>query len=97
MHDISFNSQHVSNDEQRNLDANIEGHPIDILVGSRVRSLRISAGISEEEMRAALAVTAEQMRAYESGAMRIGASLLYDISKLLACVPTVFFENRQIF
>jgi transcriptional regulator with XRE-family HTH domain len=88
MPDLSFNSH-----DKRNLDTNIEGNPVDVHVGSRVRARRISVGISEEELRAALGVTAEQMRAYESGATRIGASLLYDVSKLLECLPKVFFED----
>jgi transcriptional regulator with XRE-family HTH domain len=90
MPDLSFNSH-----PKRNLDTNIERNPVDVHVGSRVRSRRISAGISEEELRAALGVTAEQMHAYESGATRIGASLLYDVSKLLECLPKVFFEDMK--
>ena len=90
MPDLSFNSH-----GERNLDTNIERNPVDVHVGSRVRSRRISAGISEEELRAALGVTAEQMRAYETGAARIGASLLYDVSKLLKCLPRVFFEDMK--
>ena len=50
----------------------------------------------EEQLRAALGVTAEQMHAYENGATRIGASLLYDVSKLLKCLPTVFFEDMKL-
>ena len=90
MPDLSFNSH-----DKRNLDTNIEPNPVDVHVGSRVRLRRISAGISEEELRAALGVTTEQMRAYESGATRIGASLLYDVSKLLECLPKVFFEDMK--
>ncbi|HEY3720040.1 MAG TPA: helix-turn-helix transcriptional regulator, partial [Roseiarcus sp.] len=67
MPDLSFN-----NPGKRNLDINIERNPVDVHVGSRVRSRRISAGISEAEFRAALGVSAEQMRAYESGETRIG-------------------------
>ena len=91
MPDLSFNSH-----DKCNLDTNIERNPVDVHVGSRVRSRRISAGISEEELGAALGATAEQMRAYESGATRIGASLLYDVSKLLECPPNVFFEDMRI-
>ena len=90
MPDLSFNSHGKSN-----LDTKMERNPVDVHVGSRVRSRRISAGFSEEEFRAALGVTAEQMRAYESGATRIGASLLYDVSRLLECLPKVFFEDLK--
>ena len=90
MPDLSFNSP-----GKRSLDTNIERNPVDVHVGSRVKLRRISAGISEEELRTALGVTAEQMRAYESGATRIGASLLYDVSRLLKCLPKVFFEDMK--
>ena len=87
MTDIIFNSRNVSNGEH---------NPVDVHVGSRVRLRRISVGISEQELRAALGVTAEQMRAYESGAMRIGSSLLNAVSKLLECPPNVFFEDMRM-
>ena len=91
MPDLSFNSH-----GKRNLDADIERNPVDVHVGSRVRSRRISVGISEEELRAALGVTAEKMHAYESGAMRIGPGLLYEVSKLLNCPPTAFFDDMNL-
>jgi transcriptional regulator with XRE-family HTH domain len=90
MPDLSFNSH-----GKRNPDTNIERNPVDVHVGRRIRLRRISAGISEEELRAALGVTTEQMRAFESGATRIGASLLYDVSNLLECLPKVFFEDMK--
>jgi len=49
--------------------------------------------MSAEEMCAALGVTIEKMHAFENGATRIGPSLLYEVSKLLKCSPTVFFEG----
>lgn len=80
----------------RTPDLNYERNPVDVHVGSRVRKFRISAGMSEEELRTALGVTAERMHAYESGATRIGPGLLYEVSKLLNCPPTVFFEDMKL-
>lgn len=88
----SSNDQDAPNDE-RGLDTDDKRHPVDVRVGSRVRSHRLSAGMTEEELSAALGVTSEKMREYESGATRIGPRLLYEISKQLECPPTVFFED----
>ncbi|HEY3721698.1 MAG TPA: helix-turn-helix transcriptional regulator [Roseiarcus sp.] len=75
---------------------NYERNPVDVHVGGRVRKFRISAGMSEYELRTALGVTAEKMHAYESGAMRIGPGVLYEVSKLLNCPPTAFFEAMNL-
>ena len=92
---INSNNQNTPKDE-RTLDASDERNPVDVHVGGRVRKFRISAGMSEEELRTALGVTAEKMHAYESGAMRIGPGLLYEVSKLLNCPPTAFFDDMNL-
>jgi DNA-binding XRE family transcriptional regulator len=92
---ISPRNENTPRDEHTP-DRNYERNPVDVHVGGRVRMFRISAGMSEEELRAALGVTAEKMHAYESGAIRIGPSLLYEVSKLLNCPPTAFFEDMNL-
>jgi DNA-binding XRE family transcriptional regulator len=89
---IKSNNQSTPNDE-RTLDTSDERNPADVHVGSRIRLLRISARMSAEELSAALGVTIEKMHAFENGAIRIGPSLLYEVSKLLKCSPTAFFEG----
>ena len=89
---INSNNQSTPKDE-RTLDRSDERNPADVHVGGRVRSLRISVGMSVEELCASLGVTVEKMHAFESGATRIGPSLLYEVSKLLKCSPTAFFEG----
>ena len=89
---INSNNQNTPQGE-RTLDTSDERNPADVHVGSRIRLLRISARMSAEEMCAALGVTIEKMHAFENGATRIGPSLLYEVSKLLKCSPTVFFEG----
>ena len=49
--------------------------------------------MSKEELGEALGVTARTMYEFESGATRIGAQLLREISKLLRCPPAAFFED----
>jgi len=92
---ISSNNQNTPKVEPA-LDANEERNPVDVHVGNRIKLLRVSAGISVEELRAVLGVTAEKMDAYESGATRIGPNLLYEVSKLLSCPPTAFFEDMKL-
>jgi DNA-binding XRE family transcriptional regulator len=89
---INPNNQNTPKGE-RTLDTSDERNPADIHVGGRVRLLRISAGMTAEELGVALGVTVEKMRAFERGATRIGPSLLYEVSKLLKCSPTAFFEG----
>ena len=87
---INSNNQNAPNGE-RTLDTSDERNPADVHVGGRIRLLRISAGMGQEELCAALGVSHEKMREFESGATRIGPELLYEASKLLKCLPTAFF------
>ena len=89
---INSSNQNTPKSE-RTLDTSENRNPADVHVGGRIRSLRISAGMSAEELCAALGVTIEKMHAFETGATRIGPSLLYEVSKLLKCSPTAFFEG----
>jgi DNA-binding transcriptional regulator YiaG len=68
-------------------------NPIDVFVGGRVRAHRIAAGMSEEELGAIIGITVAKMQAYERGERRLGASLLYEISIVIDCLPRVFFED----
>jgi transcriptional regulator with XRE-family HTH domain len=64
--------------------------PIDVHVGSRIRLRRTQLGISQEELGEALGLAYQQVQKYERGANRVGASRLFDISRVLD-VPIVFF------
>jgi len=91
-----INSNQNTPKDERTLDTNDERSPVDVHVGSRIRLLRISAGMGQEELCAALGVTAEKMHAFEGGATRIGPDLLYEASKLLKCLSTAFFEDMKL-
>jgi len=71
-------------------------NPVDVHVGGRVKLRRVSAGMNEEELGAALGVTAGSVRAYERGEKRIGAVLLYEMCEVLECLPTVFFDKFRV-
>ena len=90
----SFESDDASG-SQSSIDNSHELHPVDVLVGRKVRSRRITLGMSEEELGSAIGVTAEQICLYEAGSKRIGARLLYEVSIALEYRPIIFFEDMQ--
>jgi transcriptional regulator with XRE-family HTH domain len=65
-------------------------HPIDVMVGKRVRLRRVQLGLSQTELGKKLGVTFQQVQKYENGANRVSCSRLYEISTALD-VPIVFF------
>lgn len=69
-------------------------HPVDIYVGSRVRQRRKLLGLSQGELGDALGLTFQQIQKYERGANRIGASRLYQLSRILN-VPIAFFFDSM--
>jgi transcriptional regulator with XRE-family HTH domain len=68
-------------------------NPIDVHVGSRVRLRRMLIGMSQEKLGEMLGLTFQQIQKYEKGANRIGASRLYQISKILDVPVQFFFED----
>ncbi len=71
-------------------------NPIDRGVGAKVRSFRLSAGLSQEKLGAALGVSFQQVQKYESGANRIGASRLHQIAIALNTTPSSFFDDAML-
>lgn len=69
-------------------------NPIDIHVGSRVRLQRIILGLSQETLGEKIGLTFQQVQKYERGANRIGASRLWELSKVLH-VPVEFFFDEM--
>ena len=67
--------------------------PVDVHVGSRVRLRRTLLGMSQEKLGTAIGLTFQQVQKYERGANRIGASRLYDLSKVLDVPVSFFFEE----
>ena len=67
--------------------------PIDVHVGSRVRLRRTLLGMSQEKLGEAIGLTFQQVQKYERGANRIGASRLYDLSRVLDVPVSFFFDD----
>ncbi|WP_298281042.1 helix-turn-helix domain-containing protein [Acidocella sp.] len=67
--------------------------PIDVHVGSRVRLRRTLLGMSQERLGDALGLTFQQVQKYERGVNRVGASRLFDISRVLDVPISYFFDD----
>ena len=65
-------------------------NPIDCAVGARIRSRREEIGLSQVALGAEIDLTFQQIQKYETGANRVGAGRLFDISVILG-VPVEFF------
>jgi len=68
-------------------------NPIDKHVGSRVRMRRMMLEMSQEKLGDALDLTFQQIKKYEKGTNRIGASRLQQISSILQVPVSFFFEG----
>lgn len=66
---------------------------VDVYVGSRIRLRRTLLGISQERLGNALGLTFQQVQKYERGANRVGASRLFDISRILDVPIAYFFDD----
>jgi len=67
-------------------------NPVDIHVGSRLRSRRILLDMSQEQLGTSIGLTFQQIQKYERGANRIGASRLYHIAQILNINVSYFFD-----
>lgn len=68
-------------------------NPIDIHVGTRLRRRRTLLGMSQGKLGDTVGLTFQQIQKYERGANRIGASRLYDLSRVLDVSISYFFEE----
>lgn len=75
------------------MDDNKQPHPIDVLVGSRVRTARISAGLSQGALGERIGLTFQQVQKYENGSNRISASKLVEIADTLGVSAAGFLEG----
>lgn len=67
--------------------------PIDIAIGQRICSLRVSQGKSQSDLAMALGLTFQQVQKYETGANRVSGSKLYRTALFLGVKPSFFFPD----
>jgi transcriptional regulator with XRE-family HTH domain len=68
-------------------------HPIDVIVGKRIRLRRLQLSLSQTDLGQKLGVAFQQVQKYEKGTNRIGASRLQQISHILQVPVAFFFEG----
>ena len=73
--------------------ANGKPNPVDIHVGARVRLRRTLLGMCQEKLGEDIGLTFQQVQKYERGANRVGASRLYDLSRVLEVPVSFFFDD----
>ncbi len=68
-------------------------NPVDVHVGARVRLRRTLLGMSQEKLGEAIGVSFQQVQRYERGANIIGASRMFDLSRVLDVSIGFFFDE----
>ena len=82
---------------KQRLSAGRTGKPnaIDVHVGGRMRLRRTLLGLSQEKLGEAIGLTFQQVQKYERGTNRIGASRLFDLSRVLDVPVSYFFDDMS--
>ena len=88
-----MSKEDVTDDDADNERGSRKPNPIDAHVGTRVRLRRMLLGMSQEKLGEHLGLTFQQVQKYEKGVNRIGASRLFDLSRVLG-VPVQFFYDE---
>ncbi len=66
---------------------------IEIVLGARIRAARISAGLSQTALGAAVGISFQQIQKYEKGLDRIAASTLQGLATTLGVHPGSFYDD----
>ena len=72
-----------------------EPNPVDVYAGQRMRLRRVMLKMSQQALARKLGLTFQQVQKYEKGCNRVGASRLWDISKVLKVPMDFFFEDMD--
>ncbi|MEH2500340.1 transcriptional regulator with XRE-family HTH domain [Bradyrhizobium sp. AZCC 1678] len=70
-----------------------ESKAIDIVVGRRIRNLRLRQKVSQNDVAGHLKLTFQQIQKYEQGISRISASQLFELAKLFKVSIDTFFTD----
>ena len=71
-------------------------HPVDVYVGKRVRHRRWLVGMTQQQLAEQVGIKFQQIQKYETGANRVSASRLWDISDVLKVPVSYFFEDPSV-
>ncbi|SMP25779.1 helix-turn-helix domain-containing protein [Shimia sagamensis] len=70
-------------------------HPVDVHVGKRIRQRRWLTGMTQQQLAEQVGIKFQQIQKYETGANRVSASRLWDISDALDVPVSFFFEGLE--
>jgi len=70
-------------------------HPVDVHVGKRIRHRRWLVGMTQQQLAEHVGIKFQQIQKYETGANRVSASRLWDISNALQVTISFFFERIE--
>ncbi len=70
-------------------------HPVDVHVGKRIRHRRWLIGMTQQQLAEQVGIKFQQIQKYETGANRVSASRLWDISDALDVPVSFFFEGLE--
>lgn len=68
---------------------------VDRFVGARIRARRKQLRLTQAELGAEVGLSFKQIRKYERGENRVGASRLYEIAQVLDVVVDYFFDGLE--
>lgn len=68
-------------------------HEVDVHVGTRIRHQRWLIGMTQQQLADQVGIKFQQIQKYETGANRVSASRLWDISTALDVPISFFFEG----
>ena len=66
---------------------------IDVVIGARIHELRLSMGLSRQQLSEKIGVTHQQLLKYEKGHNRISAGRLASVSEALGKPVSYFFDD----
>ena len=70
-------------------------HPVDTHVGQRIRHRRKLMGLTQQQLADGVGIRFQQIQKYESGANRVSASRLWDLSLKLKVPVSYFFDGLE--
>ncbi len=70
-------------------------HPLDLVLGERLRAARVRRNFKQSDMAQALGVSAQQIQKYEAGHNRISATRLVELAAFLGVQPGDLLEKTS--
>lgn len=68
---------------------------VDRHVGERIRRRRAELGLTQHDLASSLGISYQQVQKYETGANRVSAGRLYNLSLQLDCAVGYFFDGLE--